>query len=64
MITRTKANIKIARKIKYLLFNEKLLRKFGLFLPVFLSPYKLPQEAHTNLPDNALSALNFELPQI
>ena len=64
MITRTKANINIARKIKYLLLNEKLLRKFCLFLPVFLSPYKLPQEAHTNLPDNALSALNLELPQI
>ena len=64
MITRMKAIINIARKSVYLLFQEKAYKLFDLFLPVFLPPYKLPQEAHTNLPDNALSALKFELPQM
>tara|TARA_Y100001968_G_C19036370_1_gene562305 strand:- start:236 stop:418 length:183 start_codon:yes stop_codon:yes gene_type:complete len=59
-----KANIKIARKIKYLPFHEKALKLLDLFLPIFLSPYKLPQEAQTNLPDKERSALKFELPQM
>jgi len=63
MITRMKANINIAKKIQYLPFNEKA-KSLDLFLPFFLSPYKLPHEAHTNLPDNARSALKFELPQM
>ena len=35
----------------------------NLFLTDFLTPYGLPQEVHTSLPDNARSALRLELPQ-
>ena len=50
------------RKIIYLLFNEKLKLLIFLFLPI-PTPKGVPHELHTNLPDNARSALRLELPQ-
>ena len=48
--------------MKYLLFNEKLL-KIVIFLFTRLPvPKGVPHELHTNLPDNARSALRLELP--
>ena len=50
-------------KRKYLLFNEKILKKLFFFFPCLLTPKGVPHELHTNLPDNARSALKLELPQ-
>ncbi len=45
-----------------MLFNEKLLKLLILFFPAPLAPKGVPHELHTNLPDNARSALRLELP--
>ena len=42
---------------KYLMLNEKTLKLFVLLFPGRLTPNGVPQELHTNLPDNARSAL-------
>ena len=51
------------RKNIYLLFNNKLLELFNFLIPDLLTPKGVPHELHTNLPDNARSALILELPQ-
>ena len=51
------------QKRKYLfLFSEKLLKIFVLFLNPLPFPKGVPHELHTNLPDNARSALILEPP--
>ena len=50
------------RNKKYLLFNKKILELLILFPPRPLTPKGAPHELHTNLPDNARSALMLELP--
>ncbi len=47
----------------YFIFNEKKLKLFIFLLPGLLTPKGVPHELHTNLPDNARSALILELPQ-
>ena len=51
------------KKKKYLLFNERIFKLFILFFLDLLTPKGVPQELHTNLPDNARSALRLGLPQ-
>ena len=45
------------------MLNEKTLKLFILLFPGRLTPNGVPHELHTNLPDNARSALKLELPQ-
>jgi len=45
------------------LFNEKKLNLFIFLFPNLITPTGVPHELHTNLPDNARSALILELPQ-
>ena len=45
------------------MLNEKTLKLFILLFPGRLTPNGVPHELHTNLPDNARSALILKLPQ-
>ena len=58
-----KAKIKMQRKRKYLLFNEIIFKLLFFLFPRLPTPKGVPHELHTNLPDNARSALKLELPQ-
>ena len=62
MTTSIKVNINKIINKKYFLFNEKLLELLIILLPRPLTPKGTPHELHTNLPDNARSALMLELP--
>ena len=58
------ANINKQQKSKnLLLLRERFLKIFVLFFNFLPFPKGVPHELHTNLPDNARSALILELPQ-
>ncbi len=52
----------IQRKSRYLFLNKYILVSF-IFSFLLLTPKGVPHELHTNLPDNARSAIKLELPQ-